>query len=91
MMAQAQRYISEIEGAVALRDRLYAEYNKKPGKVVSFKPRDLKATNGESFKSLRARVHRVTTQGDLTRAMGGLRSVLSLVRDDIALVQRLNR
>lgn len=91
MVAQAQRYISEIEAAVALRDRLFSEYNSKPGKVVSFKPRDLKATSGESFASLQSRVHRVTTQGDLTRAMGGLRSVLSLVRDDIALVQRLNK
>jgi hypothetical protein len=91
MMAQAQRYIAEIEGGMALRDRLFSEYNKKPGRVVSFKPRDLKATSGESFASLRARVHRVTTQGELTRAMGGLRSVLSLVRDDIALVQRLNK
>jgi hypothetical protein len=91
MVAQAQRYITEIEGAVALRDRLFSEYNNKPGKVVSFRPRDLKATTGESFANLRARVHRVTTQGELTRAMGGLRSVLSLVRDDIALVQRLNK
>lgn len=91
MLAQAQRSIAEIEGATALRDRLFSEYNKKPERVVSFKPRDLKAASGESFASLRARVHRVANQGDLTRAMGGLRSVLSLVRDDIALVQRLNK
>jgi len=91
MLAQAQRYVTEIDGSMALRDRLFTEYNKKPELVVSFKPRELKAPNGESLATLRTKLHRVTTQGDLTRAMSGLRSILMLVKDDIALVKRLDK
>jgi hypothetical protein len=89
LLSQAKRYVTEIEGAIAVRDRLFKEYNDKKNRVVSFTPRGLQLSNGESYALLKRRLHRVNTTRELTQIMRGLRAIQTLLNDDIALVRRL--
>ena len=90
-MQSTRRLMESVRRDLSTRTRLFAEYQKKPNKKVSFKLDTITSANGSSFKDLSKKLKEAKTNSALYTLRSEISNLAGKVKDDINLMQRLSR
>lgn len=82
--------LNQIQGLVATRDRLYAEYMRS-GHQVNFSPAPARASSGNTLQQIRAASDDAVTVRELSLLIRDVNEIRSKVDFDIGMMERMKR
>ena len=86
-----QTDINRVQGMVASRDKLVAEYKKNAKVGVSFSATKVVSSEDESIDELRSKLEKTSSARELSRIQSEIKGIQKKIESDIALIGRLKR